>query len=116
GFLLAQVNATSAGGTTFKTAPPTRPDVVRWITCSWTSLTQATIPGGFKKAKLTIATVLPPPQSTPHAPPESDLGSLVRLLQLSNVAVEAIDPAKDIDHDELDGEASSDEGWPLGKY
>ncbi|KAG3113955.1 hypothetical protein PI125_g6905 [Phytophthora idaei] len=74
GFLLAQVNATSARGTTFKTAPPTRPDVVRWITCSWSPHTQATIPGGFKKAKLTIATILPPPQSTPHAPPESDLG------------------------------------------
>ncbi|KAF1784759.1 hypothetical protein GQ600_12805 [Phytophthora cactorum] len=57
--------------------------------------------------------MLPPPQSTLHTSSASDLGTLVRLLQLSNVVVEAVDPTKAMDHDELDGEASSNEGGHL---
>ncbi|EEY67434.1 uncharacterized protein PITG_04472 [Phytophthora infestans T30-4] len=74
------------------------------------SLTHTTITGGFKKAKLAITTMLMPPQPTPLAPPASDLGPLVMLLLLSNVALQAVDPAKGIDYNELDGEEDGAEG------
>ncbi|EEY65671.1 uncharacterized protein PITG_03184 [Phytophthora infestans T30-4] len=69
----------------------------------------------LRKAKLAITTMLMPPQPTPHAPAASDLGPLVRLLLLSSVALQAVDPAKDIDYNELNGEEDGAEGDRLAQ-
>ncbi|EEY66938.1 uncharacterized protein PITG_17820 [Phytophthora infestans T30-4] len=111
----------------FKTRPSTKPDVARenkvmrhgFGRRQWGEvhlLQQGVhIYGNAAGWWNTIITALMLPHPTPHAPSASDLGPLVRLLLLSNVALQAVDPAKDIDYNELDCEEDGAEGDRLAQ-
>jgi hypothetical protein len=112
GFLLQQVRAAGAG-VPFKMTPPSRRDVVSWITAAWESLSHDTICNGFRKAKLTrsrtnssmaIARLL----STGMPSSEPNWGSLARRLQDSSIPYVSIHPAFDIEHSQFNNSASNE--------
>ncbi|EGZ27920.1 hypothetical protein PHYSODRAFT_399955, partial [Phytophthora sojae] len=78
-FLLAQVRSSSREAA-FKMTAPSRSDVIAWIKSAWTSLTTATIIGGFKKARLVELQ-----EQEEQATPEPNWSALISLLQQERV-------------------------------
>ncbi|POM75924.1 hypothetical protein PHPALM_6902, partial [Phytophthora palmivora] len=76
-----------------------------WIKNAWTSLSSATITAGFRKTDLCISAapnVVPSPAQRVNQ--ETSWSELIGILQQYRVATENIDPSKDIEASDVDGD------------